>query len=396
MKIIERETYLKELIELKGTPEIKIITGVRRSGKSFLLNQYIDYIKKTDKKNNIIFINFNKIAYDDLKDYKKLYNFIKDKYLPNKNNYLFIDEVQLCPKFEIAINDLFDSKKYDIYLTGSNAFLLSSDLATLFTGRYMEIKVFPFSFKEYLKYFGNSDVYQSFDKYVQEGGFAGSYVYSGAKRKKDYINNVIDVIVLKDIMKKNNVSNQSAMSNLVDYMFDNIGNITSLRNITRVINNNDVSVDHKTIGNYAKFLCEGFVFYKVKRYDIKGGGYLSTNEKYYTVDLGARYARLGNRYNDYGRVYENIVAIELLRRGLDIYVGTLYQKEVDFVVMDGENKTYIQVCDDISNPETFKREYSPLLSIKDAHEKVIITRTKHPPYQFRGIKIIDIADWLLH
>ena len=395
MKTIVRKDYLNQLIELKGTPDIKIITGVRRCGKSVLLEQFIDYIKQNDLNANIIYIDFHKIEFDDLKDYKKLNKYIKDNESKNLVNYLFVDEVQLCPNFEIAINDIYETERFDIYLTGSNAFLLSSDLATLFTGRYIEIKIYPFSFREYLEYFDNKkDTDSAFDDYVLEGGFAGSYVYASEKRKHDYINNVINVVVLKDIMKKNKVYNTAAMNNLVDFLFDNISNLTSLRNISNIINNNDVSVDHKTIGNYAKYICDGFVFYKVGRFDIKGNGYLETNDKYYCVDCGARYSRLGKRNLDFGRVYENIVAIELLRRGYDIYVGKLYQKEIDFVATKGSEKLYIQVSDDISRNETFNREIEPLTKIQDFYPKMIIARTKHPDYDFKGIKIVDIANWL--
>lgn len=396
MKTIIRKNYLNELIELKGTPDIKIITGVRRCGKSILLEQFIEYIKETDINANIIYIDFNNINFEPLKDYKTLNKYIKEKEILGKNNIVLIDEVQLCPSFEIAINDIYELNKFDLYLTGSNAFLLSSDLATLFTGRYIEIKVFPFSFKEYVDYFSPEEgVDFAFDNYVFEGGFAGSYVYETERRKNQYINNIISTVALKDIMTKNKINNIVAMNNLIDYLFDNVSNITSLRNIAATLNKNDVSVDHKTIGNYVKYICDGYVFYKVKRFDIKGNLYLETNEKYYCVDSGARYARLGKRNYDYGRIYENIVAIELLRRGYDIYVGKLYQKEIDFVAIKGSEKIYIQVADDISRQETFKREVEPLTKINDFYPKVVIARTRHLNYDYKGIKIIDIARFLL-
>ena len=395
MKIIKRLNYLEQLILLQNTPDIKIITGVRRSGKSMLLEEYIDYIKENDSNANIIYINFHKIEFDEIKDYKKLNKYIKECFVIDKNNYLFIDEVQLCNQFEIAINDLYESREYDIYLTGSNAFLLSSDLATLFTGRYIEVKVYPFSFSEYVDYYNlSSNIFSAFDKYVIEGGFAGSYLYKLDSQKVSYINNVIDVVILKDIMKKNNVSNEQAMQNLSEYLMDNIGNLTSQRNISDVLNRNGISIDHKTVSNYIRYLCQGFIFYKVKRYDIKGKGYLETNEKYYLVDSGARFAKLGKRNLDYGRVYENIVAMELLRRGYEIYVGKLYQKEVDFVAMKGTEKLYIQVSDNISSPDTLERELTPLKQIKDSYTKVLIANTKHDEYDIDGIKVIDISNWL--
>lgn len=394
MKKIKRVNYLEQLILLQNTPDIKIITGVRRSGKSMLLEEYIEYIKKNDSNANIIYINFHKIEFDEIKDYKKLNGYIKKRFAVRKNNYLFIDEVQLCNQFEIAINDLYESKEYDIYLTGSNAFLLSSDLATLFTGRYIEVKVYPFSFSEYVEYYTSSNIFSAFDKYVIEGGFAGSYLYKLDSQKVSYINNVIDVVILKDIMKKNNVSNEQAMQNLTEYLMDNIGNLTSQRNISEVLNKNGISIDHKTVSNYIRYLCQGFIFYKVKRYDIKGKGYLETNEKYYLVDSSARFAKLGKRNLDYGRVYENIIAMELLRRGYEIYVGKLYQKEVDFVAMKGTEKIYIQVSDNISSPDTLERELTPLKKIKDSYPKILIANTRHDEYDIEGIKVIDIANWL--
>lgn len=395
MKKIKRLNYLEQLILLQNTPDIKIITGVRRSGKSMLLEEYIDYIKENDSNANIIYINFHKIEFDEIKNYKKLNSYIKNYFIADKNNYLFIDEVQLCNQFEIAINDLYDSRDYDIYLTGSNAFLLSSDLATLFTGRYIEVKVYPFSFSEYVEYYDlSSNINVAFDKYVIEGGFAGSYLYKLDSQKVSYINNVIDVVVLKDIMKKNNVANEQAMQNLTEYLMDNIGNLTSQRNISDVLNRNGISIDHKTVSNYIRYLCQGFIFYKVKRYDIKGKGYLETNEKYYLVDSGARFAKLGKRNLDYGRVYENIVAMELLRRGYEIYVGKLYQKEVDFVAMKGNEKLYIQVSDNIFSPDTLERELASLKQIKDSYPKVLIANTNHDEYDIEGIKVIDIANWL--
>ncbi len=395
VKIIKREKYIEQLISLKNKPDIKIITGIRRSGKSMLLNEFIKYIEHDESNANIIRVDFNSLSFDNLKDYHKLNEYIRSKYDSNKTNYVFVDEIQLCPKFELAINDLYNSHEFDIYITGSNAFLLSSDLATLFTGRYFEIEVLPFSFKEFIQYYEIKNIDEAFERYTFEGGFAGSYLYDDKSKKQEYISNVLDVVVLKDIMKKNKVNDEVSMENLLSFLLDNISNLSSINRITEILKNNGVSIDHKTIGNYLKYLCEGYVFYKVKRYDIKGNGYLKTNEKYYVVDQGFRFAKLGFRYFDYGRIYENIVAIELIRRGYNVYVGKLYQKEIDFVAMKGNEKIYIQVSDNISNEETWKRELTPLFQIKDAYPKMIITNTKHPTYDIAGIKVYDIARWLI-
>lgn len=396
MKIIKRENYLNELLSLKDKSDIKIITGVRRAGKSFLLNEYIKILEKSEDEINIIRIDFTRIEFDDLKHYKMLNDYIWSKYKEGVKNYLFIDEVQMCKKFEIAINDIYESKKMDIYITGANAFLLSSDLATLFTGRYFEIQVLPFSFKEFVKYYEYDNIDEAFEKYTLEGGFAGSYLYDKEKQKYDYISNVLDVVILKDIMQKNNVTDTVAMENIVMFLLDNISNITSPYRITTNLKTSGVSIDHKTVGNYISYLCEGFVFYKTRRFDIRGNNYLKTNEKYYLVDHGFRFAKLGKRYFDYGRLYENIVAIELIRRGYDIYIGKLYEKEIDFVALKGSEKLYIQVSDNITREETIERELSPLRQIKDFYPKILIANTRHDDYDIDGIKIFDIARWLLN
>lgn len=396
MKIIKRKQYLDELLSLKNKPDIKIITGVRRSGKSMLLSEYIKVIESNEHDANIIKVDFNRIQFDDIKNYKKLNTYIWNHYVEHKNNYVFIDEVQMCDKFELAVNDLYESKKFDIYITGSNAFLLSSDLATLFTGRYFEIKVLPFSFLEYTDYYDSVNIDDAFEKYTLEGGLAGSYLYDLEKQKYDYIANVLDVVVLKDIMKRNGVSDKIAMENIVLFLLDNISNITTPSKITNQLNQDGISIDHKTVRNYISYLCEGFVFYQVKRFDIKGNGYLKTNEKYYLVDQGFRFAKLGKRYFDYGRLYENIVALELIRRGFNIYVGKLYLKEIDFVAIKGSEKIYIQVSDNISQEETLERELKSLRQINDAYPKMIIANTKHGDYDIGGIKVYDIARWLLN
>ena len=286
------------------------------------------------------------------------------------------------------------SGKFDIYITGSNAFLLSSDLATLFTGRTFEIKVYPFSFAEYIKYFGYTDLYAAFDKYVSEGGMAGSYVYKDREAKYDYIAEVFNTLIVRDIRKKYKIRNTALMDRLSDFLMDNISNLTSARTIADTFNSHKDKINHKTVGSYMQYLCNAFAFYKVRRYDIKGKKYLSTTEKYYLSDHSFRYAKLGTKNMDYGRVLENIVAIELLRRGYEVYVGVLYKKEVDFVAIKRDEKLYIQVSDNISDDKTFQREVSPLLSILDAYPKMLIARTRHDAYQYEGIRIVDFSDWL--
>lgn len=395
MKLIDRDQYLDKLINVMGTPDIKVITGVRRSGKSKLLEAFKDHIEKEIPDHNIIHINFNLPEYDHLLEYRPLYDYVKAQYIKGKQNFVLIDEVQMCTNFEKAINGLHAMEKFDIYITGSNAFLLSSDLATLFTGRTFEIKVFPFSFSEYMQYFEYGDKFAAMDKYMIEGGMAGSYLYKDQEAKYDYIADVFDTLIVRDIRQKYKIRNMQLMDRLVDFLMDNISNLTSARSIKNAFSGVQEKVNHVTIGSYMQYLCNAFAFYKIRRYDIKGKKYLSSNDKYYLSDHTFRYAKLGTKNMDYGRILENIVAIELLRRGYEVYVGVLYKKEIDFVAIKRNEKIYIQVSDNISDEKTFEREVSPLLQVKDAYPKMVIARTRHDEYQYEGIRIVDIADWLL-
>ena len=394
MKIIKRNSYLERLINIIGTPDIKVLTGIRRSGKSKLLEALKKYIFENINDANIIHVNFNIPIYEDLMEYHNLYNYIEEQYIDNKRNFILIDEIQMCKGFEKAINGLHALEKYDIYITGSNAFLMSSDLATLFTGRTFCIDVYPFSFKEYLEYYQYNNIQEAFDNYVKEGGMSGSYLYKTQKEKYDYISDVYNTLIVRDINQKYKIRNIDVLNNLNNYLMDNISNLTSSNNITKVLNNNNVAITDKTISNYIKYLCNAFAFYKVARYDIRGKKLLSTQDKFYLSDHAVSYAVLGTTNMDYGRIYENIVAIELLRRGYEIYVGTLYNKEIDFVATKRNEKIYIQVSDNISDENTLQREIKPLLEIKDAYPKIIIARTRHDLYQYEGIQIYDIANWL--
>ena len=395
MKIITREKYLNRIIELNGTPDIKIITGIRRSGKSKLMQAYMEYLKSHFENINIIFIDFMDLSYENIKEYHALHSYVEEHYEVEKTNYLFVDEVQMCPDFELAVNSLYSKGKYDIYITGSNAFLLSADLATLFTGRYIEIHVFPFSFQEYCQYYDESnDVDTLFDDYSRKGGLSGSYAYKTEKDRVNYIKEVYETIVTRDLVQKYALPDTLVLQHLSEFLMDNISNLTSPNKVSQLLTANRIPTNHVTIGKYIKYLCNAFVFYHIKRYDIRGKKYLENLDKFYLCDSGIRYAILGTRNMDYGRVYENIVYLELRRRGYEVYVGKLYKKEIDFVAKKRDTQIYIQVSDNISDEKTFEREYTPLLAIKDAYPKLIIARTRHETYDYQGIQVIDLCRWL--
>ena len=395
MKLIERTDYLQRLLDVVGTPDIKVITGIRRSGKSKLMEAFIDKMKYLSPDCNVIHINFNLTEFEDIMEYHKMYDYINEHYDKRVDNIVCIDEVQMCIGFEKAINSLHETGYYDIYVTGSNAFLLSSDLATLFTGRSYEIEVYPFSFKEYCKYFNSTDIFNTFDKYSIEGGMAGSYLYKNPEDKFKYIRTVFDTLIVRDITQKYRIRNIYLLTSICNFLLDNTSNITSIRNIADSLIAKKIKTNDKTVGKYIQYLCEAFAFYKVRKYDVRGKKYLLSQDKFYMADHSFKYAKLGTKNLDYGRIYENIVALELKRREYEIYAGYLYKKEIDFVAIKQNEKLYIQVADDISNKGTFDREVSPLLKIEDAYPKIIVARTRHDEYQYEGIRIIDIANWLL-
>ena len=394
MKIINRPNYLNNLINVKDIPDIKIITGVRRSGKSKLLDAFYDYLMKDGQKKNVIRIKLNLKKFEALLNPDALYNYIDKSFVDGVPNYLIIDEIQLCIGFERTINSLHEEERFDIYLSGSNAFMLSSDLVTLFGGRYFELKMFPFSLEEFDIYYNFDNPRTSFDDYVSKGGMAGSYLYRNQQDAYTYIDGIYKKTISKDIVKRFKIENEPLLIMVADFLMDNIGNKTSIRNIANSLTSKSYKTNDKTVGSYVDYLCKSFLFYPFTRYDIKGTRFLESDKKYYLADLSFRFANIGTKNMDYGRLYENLVAIELLRRGYEVYVGVLYDKEIDFVAIKNGFKYYIQVADDISKEETFKREVGPLLSIKDAYPKILVARTKHPESQYEGVRIIDIGDWL--
>lgn len=390
-----RRKYLDDIIRTIGTEDIKVITGVRRSGKSFLLDDFKKYVIENVKEANIISFDLSSLKHEELREYHALNDYVEKHYVNNKRNFLFIDEVQMCKDFELALNSLHASRKYDIYITGSNAFLAGSDLATLFVGRTYTIEVYPFSFAEFMRYFNYQDRYEAFDKYVREGGMSGSYEYRTLEDKYGYLRETYDTLIVRDIEEKHGVKNVAVMDRLSDFLMDNASKPTSTRNITNTLISNKIEASNKTIAEYVKYLCEAYAFYKVRRYDIKGKRYLTSTDKYYLSDHAFRYAKLGTKVANFGDTYENIVAIELMRRGYEVYVGAMRNSEIDFVAIKDGEKLYIQVSYLIIERETMEREVAPLINIPGGYQKLLIAGTRQSEMQYEGIRIVDIADWLL-
>lgn len=393
MKLIDRNFYLKRLNDVKNIPDIKVITGIRRCGKSKLLDAFSSLVEK-EAGSNIVRINLNQKKFEKLLNADALYDHIKSSHKADSTNYLFIDEIQLCQGFEKIINSIHEEELYDIYLTGSNAFLLSSDLATLFGGRVCEISLFPFSFKEYLDYFPTENLDTAFDSYFRTGGMAGSYLYRNEDDAKRYVSGIFKATIVRDIVSKYRIDNEDLLIMIADFLMDNEGSETSIKNVANKLTSGAYKTNDKTVGSYMDYLCKSFMFYPIRRYDIKAKRYLESDKKYYLADLSFRFAELGTRRTDYGHLYENMVALELLRRGYEVYVGKLYAREIDFVAIKNGRKLYIQVSDDIAGDESFRRETAPLLSVPDAYPKMVIARTRHETMDYEGIEIVDIARWL--
>ena len=344
---------------------------------------------------NIIYIDLSDLANESLLEYHALNDYVLSNTRDGVENVLMIDEVQECKGFERAINSLQNSGKYDIYLTGSNAFLLSSDLATLFTGRQIEIPVYPFSFEEFLAYHSDhADREAMLDRYLVEGGLAGSYVYQSETDRVAYIRGVFETILTRDLVQKFKLAESTVLRHLSEYLMDNVANLTSPHKASVQLAQNKVTTNHVTASNYIDHLLHAFLFHVVKRYDVRGKKYLATSEKYYLSDLGFRYAVLGRRNMDYGRAFENLVYMELRRRGYDVYVGKVQDLEIDFIAMRGSEKSYIQVSDNIAAQETFERELAPFAKIRDGYPRTLIARTRNPETDFEGVRIVNLADWL--
>ena len=395
--MIERPEYLQRLIDFKDKNLIKVITGIRRCGKSTLFELYQEYLEKQGiLAQQIISINFEDMDYEELTDYKKLYQYIKERLLPDKMTYILLDEIQNVDNFQKAVDSLYIKKNTDIYITGSNAYILSGELATLLSGRYVEISMLPLSFKEYLQAVpGDGNPERSFREYQLNSSFPGALELIGRKKIHEYLGGIYHTILLKDVVKRLNIADVSMFESVTKFMFDNIGNLCNTKRIADTMTSCGRKMSVHTIERYLNGLVDSFILYKASRYDVKGKQYLRTGEKYYVADIGLRYYLLGSKETDWGRILENIVFLELLRRGYEIYVGKMGTKEIDFIAINESEQEYYQVCETVRDTNTLKRELEPLNSIADHFPKYLLTMDIAPPIFHNGIKQLNVIDWLL-
>ena len=395
-KKIIRTNYLNELSNYKDKDLIKVLTGIRRSGKSTILEQYRDLLKKEGvNENNIIYINFEDNNYKDLLDSDKLHNYILDNTDSKVKNYIFLDEIQNVPLFQKCIDSLYLRKYLDIYITGSNSYMLSGELATYLTGRYIEIHVLPLSFKEYLSYYGESDELKKYNDYIMYGGFPYLINLDNDEEKLKYLDSIYNTVIVKDIINRKKIKDILVLESVCKFLFDNIGSLVSINKISNTLTSLGRSSSTHTIEEYVGVLLNSYILYKVNRFDVKGKGLLKTQEKYYLSDLGLRTYLLGRNHNkDLGHILENIIFLELKRKGYRVYVGKNEEKEVDFVVETGDDYIYIQVSLSVRDEKTLERELRPLETIQDHYKKYLIT-LDYDTNNYNGIKQISAMDFLL-
>ncbi len=396
--MIERNEYLNILKRFKEKKLIKVITGIRRCGKSTLLELYKNYLLENNvTKEQIISINLEDLKYEFIKNYMDLYNYIIDNLNEKKMNYIFIDEVQKIDEFQRAVDSLYIKDNVDLYITGSNANLLSSELATLLSGRYIEIKMLPLSFKEYKSFYKDLDNDELYRRYISLGSFPYVTNLDTEDDVSLYISSIYNNIIIKDIMLRKNINDESMLKSVSLFALDNIAKLLSINNIANTMTSDGRNINVRTVEKYLEGFVESFFLYKVGRYDIKGKQYLKTGEKYYVSDLGLRYFVLGRKIGDYGHILENVVYLELLRRGYDVYIGKVDDYEVDFVAINNNGKMYIQVCETLKDNEnkTLERELRSLRKIEDNYEKLILTSDKIPVSNEEGIIVKNVLEWLL-
>lgn len=397
--MIPRKLYLDKLIGFKDKKLIKIITGIRRCGKSTLFELYQQYLMHNGvEKEQIISVNFEDVDVSELKDYKKLHKYIKDKLLADKMNYVFLDEIQLVPDFQIAVDSLYIKKNIDLYITGSNAYMLSGEIATLLSGRYIEIQMLPLSFKEFVTALNSTEnLSRKYTRYITESSFPQVLEFEGDKDKiREYLGGIYNTIILKDIVARKKIADYMMLDSLVRFMFNNIGNMTSTNNIANSMKSQGRAITVHTVERYISALTDSYILYRVGRYDVKGKQYLKTGDKYFLADIGLRYYLLGKKNADFGYILENIVYLELLRRGNKIFTGKVGNNEIDFITETKDGLIeYYQVALTVREEKTLKRELLPLESIKDHNTKYLLTLDEDPQVSHNGIKQINALDWLM-
>lgn len=400
-QLIPRKQYLDTLIRLKDKHLIKIVTGIRRCGKSTLFDLYEEYLLNNGvKKENIIRINFESPEFIELWDWLALYRFIKERLQANTMNYILLDEIQNVPDFQRAVDGLFILDNCDVYITGSNAYLLSGELATLLSGRYIEIKMLPLSFKEYLSAFPeNRDLTTQFRRFIQFGSFPYVLWLEDEQDIHAYLEGIYTTVILKDVLTRKKIADPDMLQRVVKFLADNIGSPISATSIANTLTSHQRKVSFHTVENYLAALMDSFIFHRVQRYDIKGKQHLSTGAKYYLCDVGLRYYMLGTKPGDFGHILENIIYLELVRRGNEVYVGKANDTEIDFIAIHKGEKAYYQVAYTVmdldGNTRILQRELRPLQLCKDNNQKFLLTMDNVPPVSHDGIKQLYVLDWLL-
>ncbi len=397
--MIKREAYLNKLIGFKDQPIIKVVTGIRRCGKSTLLEMFRDYLLENGVgSDQIIAVNFEDMAFEKINDAGKLHDYITSRLLPGKQNYIFLDEVQHVKEFQKAVDSLYIKKNVDLYLTGSNAYILSGELATLLSGRYIEIEMLPLSFKEYVSFVGDrSDLNRKYSDYLKYSSFPFAvYLDQDVGKIRDYLRGIYNTVILKDVLARKKVADTMLLESVVSFMFDNTGNLLSTKKIADTMTSDGRNISTHTVENYISLLLDSFILYRAKRYDVKGKQYLKTNDKYYVCDIGLRYFLLGNRGGDVGHILENVIYLELLRRGYDVYVGKIKDKEVDFVAIRQDVVEYYQVALTVRDEDKLRTELAPLEAITDHHQKFLLTLDDDPPVSHNGIRQLNAIDFLLN
>lgn len=406
MKYINRKEYLDFLMRHKDKNVIKVITGIRRSGKSTLFEIYKDYLKSIGVSDDeqIISINFEDLEFEDYREYKNLYKYIINKLNPNKMNYIFLDEIQHVKQFEKAVDSLFIKSNVDIYITGSNAYFMSGELATLLTGRYVELNVLPLSFKEFCQAYRENDNYdytaktlsELYNLYITRSSFPYTASLNDEKGIKEYLRGIYDSVLLNDVVARYKISDVMLLESIVVFIFDSIGSPLSLKKIADTLTSKGRKTASLTVEKYVKALIESMLIYQAKRYNIKGKELLATNSKYYVADIGLRQILMSKTTNDQGHILENIVYLELLRRGYDVYVGNIDNREVDFVARMGQSTEYYQVSASVLDPVTLERELTPFNKIKDNYPKYLLTFDEiGAGSDYEGVKQLNVLEWLV-